>query len=171
MAFWLADRARIARWLRVPLVRWMLRLAVRIFARRHCAGAVGAVFNDEGRVLLVEHVFRTDFAWGLPGGWINAKESPAETVRRETAEELQIIVDVRRVVLTDRIWPEKTSNHPAHLGVGFYCRLVSGSCVPSNEVLSVEWADPDAPGHELAPFQAAVMALGKRAFEEESSGA
>ena len=55
-------------------------------------GAVAAVFDDAGKVLLVEHVFRTDYPWGLPGGWVAPGEAPVDAVRREIEEELQLQV-------------------------------------------------------------------------------
>jgi 8-oxo-dGTP pyrophosphatase MutT (NUDIX family) len=49
--------------------------------------AVSACFRDtEGRVLLVNPVYKD--AWDLPGGAVEAEESPHAACRREVAEEL-----------------------------------------------------------------------------------
>lgn len=60
-------------------------------------GAEAAVFDDQGRIL----VFRRtdDNCWGLPGGWLEPNESPAEAAVREAREETGI--EVRVVELLD----------------------------------------------------------------------
>ena len=49
-----------------------------------------AIFDDEGRVLLLEHVFRPDSGWGMPGGFLSSGEQPEAGVRREMREEIGI---------------------------------------------------------------------------------
>jgi ADP-ribose pyrophosphatase YjhB (NUDIX family) len=78
-------------------LRWLLALAVRLFAPRHYVGAAGVVFNEMGQILLIEHVFRAHFPWGLPGGWVEHGETPAETVRREVEEELGLRIEVKQL--------------------------------------------------------------------------
>lgn len=91
-------KRQLAGWLRCfPPLRWLLVLVVRLLAPRHYVGAAGVIFNDAGQILLIEHVFRPHFPWGLPGGWVEYGESPAETVRRE---ELGLRVEVKQL-LTD----------------------------------------------------------------------
>lgn len=51
--------------------------------------AAGALFRDQaGRILLVDPVYRD--TWDLPGGVIEADESPNAACRREIAEEIGI---------------------------------------------------------------------------------
>lgn len=45
----------------------------------------GALFDDEGRVLLVQE--RADGLWTLPGGWADVGDSPSEAVEKEMREE------------------------------------------------------------------------------------
>src|SRR5467141_1565679 len=100
----IVDKRRMAGWLRnFPPMFWGMKLAVRLFAPRQCVGAVGVVFNQAGQVLIVEHVFRTDFPWGLPGGWIECGENPADTVRREIEEELKLKVEVKRLLFSEQV--------------------------------------------------------------------
>ena len=78
MGFLFVDAQWLANWPRrcTPL-RWVLKAAVRTLTPTHYVGAVAAIFDDAGRVLLVEHVFRTDYPWGLPGGWVSRGEPPS----------------------------------------------------------------------------------------------
>ena len=162
------GKRQLSIWLgRFPPLRWGMHLAATLMAPRQPVGAVGAVFNDVGQVLLVEHVFRTDFPWGLPGGWIEQGEDPADTVRREIEEELELKVQVKHLLLSGQVGLTSRSIHPPHLGLAFYCRFVSGECVITPEVLSVEWTEPQNIQRELAPFQYRAIMLAKEIFDHE----
>jgi ADP-ribose pyrophosphatase YjhB (NUDIX family) len=73
-----------------PWVRYRL---TRIGQRRFTVTTAVAIFDDEGRVLLLEHVFRPDSGWGLPGGFMSGGEQPEAGVRREIREEVGIELD------------------------------------------------------------------------------
>jgi ADP-ribose pyrophosphatase YjhB (NUDIX family) len=145
-------------------LRWALKAAVRVVTPTHYVGAVVAIFNDQGSVLLVEHVFRTDYPWGLPGGWISRGETPQDGVRREVREELKLDIEVKELLSVARIPATRMSNHPAHLGMAYYGRLLGGVATPSGEVLSIRWADPEHIEEELAPFQRQAIAVGAAVF-------
>jgi ADP-ribose pyrophosphatase YjhB (NUDIX family) len=134
-------------------------------------GAVAAVFDDAGQVLLVEHVFRTDHPWGLPGGWVEPGEAPVDAVRREIQEELQLQVEVKELLSVARISPTVMANHPSHLGLAYYARLRAGRCTTSGEVLAVKWVDPGTIEEELAPFQRQAIVKGRAAFDREQATA
>jgi 8-oxo-dGTP pyrophosphatase MutT (NUDIX family) len=53
-------------------------------AHRH--GAAAAVFDSQGRVLLVKHRYTP--GWRLPGGGVGRGEPPQRAVMRELAEEV-----------------------------------------------------------------------------------
>lgn len=55
----------------------------------------GALFDDDGRVLLVRE--KRDGLWTLPGGWADALDSPAVAVQREFAEEAGLTVRAGRL--------------------------------------------------------------------------
>src|SRR5687767_10021748 len=64
-------------------------------------GADAAIFDEEGRILLVQR--SDDRCCGLPAGWVDPNEAPANTVRREAREEMNLEVDpVQRVDVTFR---------------------------------------------------------------------
>ena len=58
-------------------------------------GVVGVVRDAEGRILVLEHRFRTPWRWGLPGGFIQHGESMALGLQRELREEvgLEVVVE------------------------------------------------------------------------------
>ena len=62
--------------------------------------AAGALFRDEtGRPLLVDPVYKD--VWDLPGGAVEAEESPHAACRREVAEELGLDRSPGRVLAVD----------------------------------------------------------------------
>ncbi len=65
------------------------RAVVRQVGRTFVAGAVGVMERD-GQLLLIRSVYRS--GWGLPGGMLSRRESPAQAVVREVREELGLEV-------------------------------------------------------------------------------
>jgi len=162
---------RLASWLqRFALLRWVLRLGVQLFVPRQHVGAVGAVFNQAGQVLLVEHVFRPNFPWGLPGGWIGRGEDPAKAVEREFREELDLQVNAEQLLICE---PQGgRSGVPRGLGLAYYCRLVGNGTTGIDltrasmayEVLSVKWVDPGKIEWKLTAIDRKAIELAKQAY-------
>ena len=72
---------------------------VRIGQKRF-TGTVGAViFDDHGQILLLDHVFRPEDGWGIPGGFISKGEQPEAALRREVREEIGIEIQDVELVL------------------------------------------------------------------------
>jgi 8-oxo-dGTP diphosphatase len=122
---------------RAPWLAYSARIMWRIRQPRFTAGVVGVVFNEAGQVLLVEHVFHPHHPWGLPGGWVDRNEDPAETVRREMREELELDIRVGPVLLAK-------VDFGNHLDMAYLCYLNGGIGKLSAELLDYRWADPTA---------------------------
>ncbi len=158
-----------------PPLRWGLSLAVCLFAPQNNVGVVGAIFNDQGQVLLVHHVFRPDYPWGLPGGWVERAEAPARTIQRELEEELNLPVQIEKILFCDPQGLEKNVTTPPGLGLAYYCRARGlssslahiGQAKAAYEVLSAIWVDPEKIECKLAALQQKAITLGKLEFERE----
>lgn len=137
---------------------FIIRIPYLIFRRlqpRFTIGVVGIVFDDQSRVLLVEHVFHPENPWGLPGGWIDRNEDPAEGVARELKEELQLVVKVEQTILV-----EKSFNN--HIDLAYYCNASDATVGEiSNELLSFNWYALD----ELPALKDFHLRAIRRAFE------
>ncbi|HKX66064.1 MAG TPA: NUDIX domain-containing protein [Intrasporangium sp.] len=64
--------------------------------QRTALGATCAIFDGEGRVLLVHHTYGL-LNWELPGGGAEPGEAPDETARRELLEETGLRAELDRL--------------------------------------------------------------------------
>lgn len=65
--------------------------------KRMAAGAL--LFNDAGKLLIVKPSYKP--GWEIPGGAVEAEESPAVACRREVREELGIDVELTGLLCVD----------------------------------------------------------------------
>jgi 8-oxo-dGTP diphosphatase len=75
--------------------------AVRVVSPSYTLGAQARIIREDGRILLVKAAYR--WRWGMPGGLMDAGESPADAVVRETLEEtgLSIVLTSEPLVLVE----------------------------------------------------------------------
>src|SRR5688572_19247724 len=140
---------------RVPTLMLIPYYTYRFFQPKYSVGVIGVVINDEGKVLLVEHVFHPRLPWGLPGGWINFNEDPAEAVERELSEELALKVDAHRLLLMQR-------TQFNHLDIAYLCQAENEIGNLSYELLDYAWfAFEDLPQLHKFHYEAIKRALGK----------
>ena len=136
----LLSKQRLARVLRrAPWVVYVGQRLYRLSQPWLTVGAVGAVFDEAGRVLLVEHVYHLQYPWGLPGGWMGRGEDPEQTVRREVREETGLHVQVLKPLVCVR-----SRYLPRHLDVAYLCQApADGTPIQlSAELLTYRWYDP-----------------------------
>ncbi len=166
-------KQRLAAWLRrYTLLRQALTLAVRLFAPRHYVGAMAVIFNQAGQILLVEHVFRPNYNWGLPGGWVERGENPANTVQRELAEELGLKVEIKRLLACEVQGRDPGGSAPLSLGLMYYGRLADNDALPAThtyEILSTAWVDAAAIPYRLPAKILQAIALAQAEFEREKN--
>jgi ADP-ribose pyrophosphatase YjhB (NUDIX family) len=70
---------------------------------RKRVGADVLIRDERGRVLLVNPAYKPD--WDLPGGMVEANESPMAAARREVLEELGLELEVGRLLVVDWVPP------------------------------------------------------------------
>jgi 8-oxo-dGTP diphosphatase len=150
----------LARKLRV--FRWALSLAVRLVAPRNLVGVVGVLWNERGQVLLVEHVMRFRYAWGLPGGWIERGEDPFAALRREVREEVGLTLDDPVLLLCESTGGDGGIMSPRSIAVAFSCSA-TGDPVLNRELLSYRWTGPEEVPAEILRFHRKAIETAIRA--------
>jgi 8-oxo-dGTP diphosphatase len=120
-----------ALWRRAPVSvrRWGVRLVEPRFTV-----TAGAVVTDEGgRVLLLEHFFRTGSGWGIPGGFMEKGEQPEETLRRELREEIGLELESAEIAFV------RTLKGPQQVEIIFRCRPRGPLGRRNREIKSADW--------------------------------
>lgn len=120
---------------RVPWLIYLARAIWRVRQARFTAGVVGVIFDTSGQVLLVEHVFHPHHPWGLPGGWVDRYEDPADALRREMGEELGLEIEVGPVLLVK-------VDFGNHIDLAYLCYTSGAIGSLSSELLGYRWVQP-----------------------------
>jgi 8-oxo-dGTP diphosphatase len=150
--------------LRNPIGRRLVSLAIRLTVARHRVGVAGVVFDGDGRILLLEHLVRARYAWGLPGGWVDRGESPAAALERELREETGIGIEVGEVLLCEAYGGERGMITPGSISIAYACTARDGATASpsSREILSLEWRAPEDAGDQLISFHRRAIAEAMR---------
>ena len=142
-------------WRRVPgkLRRWTVRLSHPRFAVT--AGAV--ITDNQGRVLLLKHRFRPGTGWGMPGGFMQEGEQPAEALRRELREEVGLEVEKLELLLT------RAFKVPRQVEIVFTARAIGDTNELNYEIQKAAWFSLNELPRELPKDQAQII---KRALND-----
>ncbi len=118
---------------------WNLYILAKALTHPVAFGTAGAVFDDQGRVLLVLHRYMP--GWQLPGGGVDRRETPAMAVRRELSEEVGLTGGSAEFFGLYSA-PAGIANHVVTLF------RVTGAAIafrPSLEISAIQFVDPRRP--------------------------
>ena len=136
-------------WRRLP--PWGRMFFIRRTQPTFTVSAAAVVLNGKGEVLLLDHILRPGGGWGLPGGFLDAGEQPAEAIRRELMEETGI-------ELSDlRMFQVRTLGR--HIEILFSARTNGDPKVMSREIKELGWFRPETVPENLPKAQKRVIEL------------
>jgi ADP-ribose pyrophosphatase YjhB (NUDIX family) len=111
------------------------RRIIRVTQRKFTASVAAIVFNENGEVLLLDHIFRISSNWEIPGGFLERYEQPVDAVKRELFEETGIeLYDVELIRV-------RTNNR--HIEILFRAQTNGTASVKSREINAVRWFKAD----------------------------
>ena len=145
----------------VPFIpEWLYSALLQLTQAHFLVGVTGYVFNPQGQVLLLHHVFRRRYPWGPPGGWLQHGEDPVHALRRELREETGLEVQVHQ--------PLYVHQEGRHLEM-IYLATTEGSAFRfSGEILDAAFFDPHALPHPLLPHHQRLLPLALAAWHNRS---
>ena len=118
---------------------------------RVALGAAAAIFDDDGRILLVRHSYGR-LNWELPGGVAERGESPEQTAVREVAEETGLTVVPERVT---GIYFEPSHGLGPALHFVLRCRREPTAAEPrvaSDEIIDLSWVEASTLPRPISDF-------------------
>lgn len=134
-------------WRKSP--RFARAFAVRLSQETFTVSVGAIVTNDEGKVLLLDHVLRPASGWGIPGGFINKGEQPAEAVKREICEEIGLEIEDIKLL--------KAHTFKRHVEVLFRAKARGEGKVKSLEIREVKWFAIDEMPEEMSRGQKQII--------------
>ncbi|MBI2617573.1 NUDIX domain-containing protein [Candidatus Gottesmanbacteria bacterium] len=100
---------------------------MRLLQNQFLIGVTGLIFNESDQVLLFKHTYRQT-PWGLPGGYLKAKEHPISGLEREVEEESGLIISVEERLKI------KLDKDLSYLDICYIGTFIGGEFKPSDEV-------------------------------------
>jgi len=128
--------------------------------RRFTATAGALIFDDYNRILLLDHVFRSDSGWGIPGGFLNRGEQPEAGLRRELREEVGLELDAVELLFT------RSRYRPGQIEIYFRAKAIGTPHPRSFEIKRAEWFPVDALPEELPKDQRQLI---QRAIDQNGA--
>lgn len=139
-------KQKMARFMHIPGVRWVMGLGIRLIVPRHRVGIALVAVDDAERVFMLKHVFHPTAPWGIPAGWLNRNENPSHGILRELYEETG---------LTAKLGPPiSIGYHPEakHIGIVYLAEIEPGELCLSHEILEAKWFSLDELPAKILPF-------------------
>ncbi len=134
---------------RFPWIVTIANVGYRSLRPKVTLGVTAVIFNERDEILLVEHIFHPMYPWGLPGGWVDAREHPETAILRELKEEVKVTAAIEQFLLSELVTP-------GHLDFAYLCTIEEPVESVSNELLDFGWFSPQ----QLPPlvrFQASAI--------------
>jgi len=128
---------------------WLRLRIIRTTQQKFTVSAAAVVTNAEGKVLLLNHLLRPYSGWGLPGGFLSAREQAEDAIKRELLEETGIAIE--------NVEMFRVRTVARHIEILFRATASSEGSVQSREITDLGWFDVDDLPEGLPASQKAIV--------------
>ena len=127
-----------------------LRLKIiRSTQKKFTVSVAAIIFNNKDEVLLLNHILRPKFNWGIPGGFVNHGEQPEDAIRRELREETGMELENIEMIRV------RTINR--HIEILFRAEGRGKAEVKSHEISDVGWFNADNLPENVSEVQKVII--------------
>lgn len=147
----------------LPPAKVRRRLAAELGYITPKVGADAAIFDREGRILLMQRT--DDQRWCLPCGWVGPNEAPVDAAVRETREETGLAVRPLQLVGVFTRPPHADYGLFTMIAIVYLCEVVGGTLELSHEGLDLRYWPLD----EVPTWHAIHDVYARAAFDLWSS--
>jgi 8-oxo-dGTP diphosphatase len=137
-------------WKVLPLPARLRRAYLELTHPRFLVGVMALIRDDQNRVLILEHTYRRRYPWGLPGGYLQTREEPAEGLARELNEETGLTVQVDDLLAAALYTPYQ-------LDLLYRARIVGGEIRATAEISGWRFV-PESELLQILPNQLSILA-------------
>ena len=116
-------------------------------------GAGALIFDENGRFLLVNPTYKEP--WEIPGGIVEAHESPAQACIREVREELGLEIGLRRLLVVDYLGDSLEK-------VEALMFVFQGPTLTKTEIAGIQLQDDELSEYRFCTAEEAVILLNHR---------
>jgi len=143
------ERLLLWLWKVLPLPTSLRRAYLAMTHPRFLIGVMALIQDNRGRVLILHHTYRRLYPWGLPGGYLQAREEPAQGLAREVTEELGLVVNVGELLMAGLYTPHQ-------LDLLYRANITSGTPRATPEVRGWRFV-PQTELEHILPNQLAML--------------
>lgn len=134
-------------WRKIP---WFARARIiRLTQTKFTVSVAAVIFNDAGKILILDHVYRPGSGWGIPGGFINSGEQPEIALQRELEEETGLQLENVRFFHARIV--------KKHVEFIFEAEANGAADILSSEIFRAEWFDFDEIPEEMSAIQRGII--------------
>ena len=134
-------------WGRLPYFA-RLRL-IRATQGKFTVSVAAIITNERDEILLLNHILRPVFGWGIPGGFVEAGEQPETAIRREICEETGLELTVLEMITV------RTINR--HIEILFRAEASGRGEIKSREITDLGWFEIGKMPEQMSRVQKSLI--------------